>query len=197
VPSSNATVIVWFSWKTTQSSNGATGTAVEACVPMPRTTAAPSNANDVLQTLQLGRDTGLTSDSPVRRPGWYSRRYVIAPFRQPRPHYDPAVSNSRLVYSTDDGDRRREPEPTARPSAPPSDGIVRVSREKSGRRGKTVTIVRGLPAGALAAAATDLKRLCGTGGTVKEGTIELQGDHRDKAAARLRAQGHEVKLAGG
>jgi len=106
------------------------------------------------------------------------------------------VSNSRLVYSTDDGDRRRES--AAKPAAPqPGDGIVRVSRQTSGRRGKTVTVVRGLPAADVPGAATDLKRLCGTGGTAKDGTIELQGDHREKVAARLRAQGHEVKLAGG
>ena len=58
-----------------------------------------------------------------------------------------AVSNSRLVYSSDDGDQRRAASRTARPSQPqaPSDGIVRVAREKSGRKGKTVTVVRGLP----------------------------------------------------
>ena len=45
--------------------------------------------------------------------------------------------------------------------------------------------------------ASDLKRHCGAGGTVKDGTVELQGDHREKAAARLRTRGYEVKLAGG
>ena len=107
------------------------------------------------------------------------------------------MSNSRLVYSTG----RRRPAPRARAPKPPAtsagDGIVRVAREKSGRRGKTVTVVRGLPAGDVAEAASDLKRHCGSGGTVKDGTIELQGDHREKAAARLRAQGYQVKLAGG
>ena len=65
------------------------------------------------------------------------------------------------------------------------------------RRGKTVTVVRGLTPGELDAAAKELKRQCGTGGTAKDGTIELQGDHREKAAALLRARGHTVKLAGG
>ena len=105
--------------------------------------------------------------------------------------------NSRRVYSTDGG---RVPEPRRReaPAAgPPRDGIVRVSRTSSGRRGKTVTVVRGLPAADVPGAASDLKRLCGTGGTAKDGTIELQGDHREKVAARLRAQGHQVKLASG
>ena len=108
------------------------------------------------------------------------------------------MSNSRLVYSTDGGDHRK-PEPREKPQAPqlPRDGIVRVFREKSGRRGKVVTVVRGLPPGDVTAAASDLKRHCGTGGAVKEGAVELQGDHREKVAARLRAQGHQVKLAGG
>ena len=106
------------------------------------------------------------------------------------------MSNSRLVYSTDDGDRRGES--ADKPAAPPpGDGIVRVSRETSGRRGKTVTVVRGLPGADVPGAASDLKRLCGTGGTAKDGTIELQGDHREKVAARLQAQGHQVTLAGG
>ena len=108
------------------------------------------------------------------------------------------VSNSRLVYSTDDGDQRdrnterREPPPT-----PHTDGVVRVSREKGGRRGKTVTLVHGLPPGETQAVAGDLKRLCGAGGSSKDGAVEIQGDHRDKVAARLRATGYTVKLAGG
>jgi translation initiation factor 1 len=60
-----------------------------------------------------------------------------------------------------------------------------------------VTVIRGLAPDAVAIAAADLKRHCGTGGTVKAGTIELQGDHREKAAERLQAKGHRVKLAGG
>ncbi|MEZ5101571.1 MAG: stress response translation initiation inhibitor YciH [Thermoleophilia bacterium] len=111
------------------------------------------------------------------------------------------MSESRLVYSTDGGDQRRR-ERDARPQAPngpqlPNDGVVRVFREKGGRGGKVVTVVRGLPAGALKDAASDLKRLCGSGGAVKDGAVEIQGDHRDKVAARLQAQGHRVKLAGG
>jgi translation initiation factor 1 len=110
------------------------------------------------------------------------------------------VSNSRLVYSTDDGDRRRRA--GSRPEEPrgpqlPNDGVVRVFREKGGRGGKTVTVVRGLPAGELAQVAKDLKRHCGSGGAAKAGAVELQGDHRDKVAARLEAQGYSVKLAGG
>src|SRR4051794_23103334 len=112
------------------------------------------------------------------------------------------MSNHRLVYSTDDGDRRRDERPRGRAAAPvkgqavPADGVVRVFREKAGRGGKTVTVVRGL-SGDLAPVASDLKRLCGTGGAVKEDAVELQGDHREKVAARLRAKGFQVKLAGG
>lgn len=107
------------------------------------------------------------------------------------------MTNSRLVYSTDDGDRRKHRDDSPRQPDPPADGVVRVSREKGGRRGKTVTIVRGLPARELQEVAGALKRLCGAGGSLKDGAVEIQGDHRDKVAARLRADGYQVKLAGG
>jgi translation initiation factor 1 len=110
------------------------------------------------------------------------------------------VSNSRLVWSTDGGDARRRParapEPARGPQLP-ADGVVRLFREKGGRGGKTVTVVRGLPAGDVETVAKDLKRYCGTGGAAKDGAVELQGDHREKAKARLEAQGYRVKLAGG
>jgi translation initiation factor 1 len=110
------------------------------------------------------------------------------------------MSNHRLVYSTDDGDQRgakqSSPPRTSRGPELPKDGIVRVFREKAGRSGKTVTIVRGL-GGDLTAVASDLKRYCGTGGSVKGDAVEIQGDHREKVAARLRAAGYTVKLAGG
>jgi len=106
------------------------------------------------------------------------------------------MSDSRLVYSTDGGDQRQRRE-QGRAAAPDGDGIVRVSREKTGRRGKTVTSVRGLPPADVAAVAADLKKQCGAGGAVKDGVVEIQGDHRDKVAARLQARGHVVKIAGG
>lgn len=83
--------------------------------------------------------------------------------------------------------------------AAPSDGIVRVSRETGGRGGKTVTVVRGvpLPPDALADLARRLKAACGSGGTVKDGAIELQGDHRDTVVALLERAGHRVRRAGG
>ena|SRR5688572_4085174 len=85
-------------------------------------------------------------------------------------------------------------------TSPRGDGIVRVSRDRKGRRGKTVTVVTGLPgdAAALEELAGLLKRLCGSGGTVTDaGQVEVQGDHRERVAARLSELGHRVKLAGG
>jgi translation initiation factor 1 len=85
------------------------------------------------------------------------------------------------------------------PRAPRGDGIVRVRRETSGRGGKTVTTIDGVPlaSDALAQLAGELKRACGTGGTVRDYVIEIQGDHRDKLVALLEAKGYVVKLAGG
>jgi translation initiation factor 1 len=107
------------------------------------------------------------------------------------------VSNSRPVYSTEGGDLRRTGERRLPPAAPAGDGIVRIFREKGGRGGKVVTVVRGLEPGVLKATASDLKKLCGSGGAVKGDAVEIQGDHREKVADRLRSQGHTVKLAGG
>ena len=111
------------------------------------------------------------------------------------------VSNSRLVYSTDDGDRRRadvEKKTASKHGSPlPEDGVVRVFRDKGGRGGKTVTVVRGLASRDAHAIASDLKRHCGTGGAVKDAAVEIQGDHREKVAARLQSKGYAVKLAGG
>lgn len=79
------------------------------------------------------------------------------------------------------------------------DGIVRIRRETSGRKGKGVTTVRGipLPGTELKALAKELKKRCGTGGAVKDGVIEIQGDHRDVLKAELERRGFTVKLAGG
>jgi translation initiation factor 1 len=79
-----------------------------------------------------------------------------------------------------------------------SDGIVRVSRETKGRGGKAVTLVKGLAmdAAALATLGKQLKAACGSGGTVKDGVIEVQGDHIDKLVAWLAKAGHTVKRAG-
>ncbi len=80
-----------------------------------------------------------------------------------------------------------------------SDGIVRVARSTKGRKGKTVSTVTGVPVDAeeLQKLAGDLKRKCGTGGALKDGIIEIQGDHRDTLVAELEARGFKVKRAGG
>jgi len=72
-------------------------------------------------------------------------------------------------------------------------------RDRKQRGGKTVTVITGVPAGeaALATLAQHLKKLCGSGGTVKDGTIEIQGDHCDKVQAKLVEMGYKVKRAGG
>ena len=87
----------------------------------------------------------------------------------------------------------------ASPRAPRGDGSVRLRRELQGRRGKTVTTISGiaLAEADLAELAGELKRRCGTGGSAKDGVIEIQGDHRELLRAELEARGYTVKLAGG
>jgi len=82
---------------------------------------------------------------------------------------------------------------------PASDGIVRVSRETKGRGGKAVTLVKGvaLDEAGLSALGKQLKAACGSGGTVKDGVIEVQGDHCERVVELLKAQGRVVKRAGG
>lgn len=112
-----------------------------------------------------------------------------------------------LVYSTDVG---RVCPGCGQPAAqctckakvrPAGDGIVRVSRETAGRKGKGVTVIKGLPLddAALVALAKQLKASCGSGGTAKDGVVEIQGDHLDKVIAWLKArpEGWTVKRAGG
>lgn len=85
------------------------------------------------------------------------------------------------------------------PPAPAGDGVIRVRRETKGRGGKTVTTVSGVPLAGeeLRSLASELKRRCGTGGTVKDGAIEIQGDHRETIVAELSRRGFTAKLAGG
>jgi translation initiation factor 1 len=95
------------------------------------------------------------------------------------------------------GDQRgRGPEPPRRPRG---DDIVRVRRETKGRGGKTVTTIQGVPLddAGLKALAKDLKRRCGSGGSSKDGVIEIQGDHRNEVVAALEERGYTVKRAGG
>ena len=116
-----------------------------------------------------------------------------------------------LVYSTDSGricPHCERPVTACKCNAanankvtPPTsdDGIVRLQRQTHGRGGKVVTSITGvnLPASELKLFAKRLKQLCGSGGTVSDGTIEIQGDHRVALKSELERLGYKVKLAGG
>lgn len=110
-----------------------------------------------------------------------------------------------LVYSTDSGrmcPACRQPQKlcvcSLKKAAPAGDGVVRVSRETKGRGGKAVTLVRGLTLddAALNSLGKQLRTACGCGGTVKDGAIEVQGDHCERVIGLLKAQGWTVKRAG-
>jgi len=109
--------------------------------------------------------------------------------------------DTRVVYSTSDGDLRkaRDPNTVRAREAAARGGRVKVRREVGGRRGKTVTTVAGVPLAddGLRDLAGRLKKRCGVGGSVKDGVIELQGDHRDVVVEVLRGEGYDVVLAGG
>ncbi len=116
------------------------------------------------------------------------------------------MRDDTLIYSTEGGrvERCRKcgqplPRCVCRRQPTRQDEFVRVSRDRSHRHGKVVTVIAGLPGDSaqLAELAASLKRLCGSGGAVKVGLIEIQGDHREKVAARLTELGYRVKLAGG
>lgn len=115
--------------------------------------------------------------------------------------------DTRLVYSTDTGRTcpqcrlalaacQCQAQAAARPRG---DGRVRVSREKQGRGGKTVTVVRGLPLAdaELAALGKQLRSACGSGGTSKDGVLEIQGDHLARVLQLLQQQGYDARQAGG
>ena len=113
---------------------------------------------------------------------------------------------SRLVYSTDTGricpDCRQPALACACKKAttrPATDGVIRVQRQTKGRGGKTVTRVEGVPLGdeALAQLGKQLRTACGSGGTVKGGVIEVQGDHADKVIEALKKEGYAAKRSGG
>lgn len=115
----------------------------------------------------------------------------------------------RLVYSTDNPNagaakpgKARPPAARHAPAAPPAGlkpGVVYVERTRKGRGGKTVTLVLNLPGNEAAKSALlkELKAACGTGGTLKDGQLEIQGDHRERVMAELAARGHTVKARGG
>lgn len=116
-----------------------------------------------------------------------------------------------IVYTTGMGERCpnclrparecvcRKGTPGRATSRPAADGIVRVSRETQGRKGKAVTVISGLglPAADLQQLATELKKRCGSGGSAENGRIEIQGDHRDRLVEELTRRGWAAKRAGG
>lgn len=116
------------------------------------------------------------------------------------------IQNNTLVYSCESG--RLCPkcgqaikQCNCKNQAAPvkSDGIVRIQRETKGRKGKGVTLITGIPLAGeeLKKLAKNLKQKCGTGGTIKDGVVEIQGDHRDLLMDELQKKGWTVKKAGG
>ena len=116
------------------------------------------------------------------------------------------TQKNKLVYSTSGGgDRRKQSTSSRAPgrSLPPQQQDLRVIRDKKGRKGKVVTVINGfvLTEADIKVLTKQLKNLCGAGGTSKNETsgqvIEIQGDHREKVAEKLKTLGYKVKLAGG
>jgi len=108
------------------------------------------------------------------------------------------MKNTKLVYSTESG-RIRQTENKKLQIPPPQDGIVRLMRQTKGRKGKGVTLITGLPLAAkeLKQLSKTLKQKCGCGGSVKNGIIEIQGDHRSTLETELIALNYKVKRSGG
>jgi translation initiation factor 1 len=108
---------------------------------------------------------------------------------------------TKVVWSSTDGDLRkaRDPDVQRARELERAGGRVKVRRETSGRRGKAVTTVAGVPLddAGLKELAGRLKKRCGVGGAVKDGVIEVQGDHRDVVLEVLKADGYDAVLAGG
>ena len=120
------------------------------------------------------------------------------------------MDNSRLVYSTESGKicpscQKPVSKCTCKKKKPRSqtnikyDGIIRIQREVKERKGKTVTSLSGFQISdtELKNLATQLKRRCGTGGSVKDGVIIIQGDHRNTLATEVKNQGFKIKIVGG
>ena len=108
--------------------------------------------------------------------------------------------DSRTVWSSESGDlRKKSQKTTAVKSLPPHQQTVYLHRESKGRGGKTVTLVKNLILSPtdMKTLSKKLKAICGSGGTVKDDLIEIQGEHREKIAATLEKMGYRVKIAGG
>ncbi len=113
------------------------------------------------------------------------------------------MSNNKTVWSSEQGDLRKSPPPQPSPkergSLPSQQQTIYLHRESAGRGGKAVTLVKNLVLSAeeMKSLAKRLKQECGTGGTIKDGVIEIQGEHRERIAALLSKLGYKVKIAGG
>lgn len=106
---------------------------------------------------------------------------------------------TKLVYSTDPDWQSRQgaAAPAASASPYPDDGIVRIRRETKGRKGAGVICVHGLPADRLKDTASLLKKQLGTGGAIKQGVVEIQGDRLEQVTGLLEKAGFKVKKVGG
>ena len=110
------------------------------------------------------------------------------------------IDNDALVYSTEHGDlRKRQPSAPPGPTHPPSQQIAFIQRTSKGRGGKVVTLVKNLHLSPddHKALTKHLKQTCGSGGTLKDGVIEIQGDHRETITVALQRLGYKTKMAGG
>jgi translation initiation factor 1 len=108
-------------------------------------------------------------------------------------------NETRTVWSSDEGDVRKQASQHRVKSLPPHEQTVYLHRDSKGRGGKAVTLVKKLVLSEedMKELAKKLKQVCGTGGTVKEDVIEIQGGHREKIAETLKKMGYKVKIAGG
>lgn len=109
-------------------------------------------------------------------------------------------NESRTVWSSDQGDLRRQQTPSQNvQSLPPNQQTVYLHRDSKGRGGKAVTVIKKLvlSEGDMKELAKRLKQVCGSGGTVKDDVIEIQGEHREKIGDALMKMGYKVKIAGG
>jgi translation initiation factor 1 len=110
------------------------------------------------------------------------------------------MSNNKTVWSSHQGDLRKKNQNTSHTkSLPPQQQMIFLHRESSGRGGKAVSLVKGLMLSDddLKMLTKKLKQQCGTGGTIKDGIIEIQGEHRQKISEILIKLGYKVKIAGG
>ncbi len=110
------------------------------------------------------------------------------------------MPDNRTVWSSNQGDLRRREENARRVrSIPPGEQTAYLHRDSKGRGGKVVTIIKKLVLSDedMKELAKRLKQICGTGGTVKDGEIEIQGEHRERIAEALQKMGYKTKIAGG